>query len=423
MTPIPPQPARRHTPPNRSHRSQAASWAAALFVASVVVAALGLAGCGKKGDPLPPVRYMPARTTQLQAVQRGDALLLSFPYPKTTPAGTALDGISRVDLVSMTFPASIAEDEVRIPNPPQVQFDRAAATETVLELGDLATAVQGDQVRFRVPLPARTVTEGREAWSLGVRTLAKDGELSDLSDLVTVELREPPEPPRDVVAEPGPDGVRISWDYPRREDVVDGDTETSEDAADEDVEGEGEGEADDESEEMEGDDWIVGFHVYRRPASARTYGDPIARPRARFRQFEDDTARVGERYIYTVTAVSTRRPMVVESAPSAEIEVDYRDFFAPAPPEGLVALPEETAAGLSIRLVWEPSESDDLAGYRVYRRLPGETEATRLGDLIPRPELTDANLPTEGTVVYRVSAVDQAGNESGASEEVSVRLR
>lgn len=410
----------------RSPRRAAAAWAVVLFALPLVAAALALAGCGKKGDPLPPIRYMPARTTELLAIQRGDALLISFPYPKTTPAGTALDGIARVDLVSMTFPTPLGEG--RIDNPPRVQFDRAATTETVLELGDLATAVEGDRVRFRVPLPARTTTDGREAFSLGLRTLAEGGELSDLSDLVTVELREPPEPPREVVAEPGPDSVLIRWDYPRREDETDpgaaeGEESPDADEADADPaveEDTGDGEVADETDPGE---WIVGFHVYRRLASARTYGDPIARPRARLRQFEDDTAQVGERYIYTVTAVASRRPMVVESAPSAEIEVDYRDRFAPAPPEGLVALPEETSGGLVVRLVWEPSEADDLAGYRVYRQLPGEAEASRWGDLVTRPETTDRGLPTQGTVVYRVSAVDEAGNESGASEEVSVRLR
>jgi hypothetical protein len=90
--------------------------------------------------------------------------------------------------------------------------------------------------------------------------------------------------------------------------------------------------------------------------------------------------------------------------------VRYQDRFAPPVPREPVALAE----GARVRLVWRSSDAPDLAGYLVYRSDGGGPFAR----LTERPqedlELTDPVPP--GTYVYRVTAVDQNGNESAAAE-------
>src|SRR3954453_18745567 len=73
---------------------------------AVLGTVLLLSGCGKQGPPLPPLRAVPATTKDLVATQQGTQIVLSFTYPKTTPAGTALSGISAVEVLEATKPAA-----------------------------------------------------------------------------------------------------------------------------------------------------------------------------------------------------------------------------------------------------------------------------------------------------------------------------
>jgi fibronectin type 3 domain-containing protein len=72
-----------------------------------------------------------------------------------------------------------------------------------------------------------------------------------------------------------------------------------------------------------------------------------------------------------------------------------------------------------VRLVWRASDAPDLAGYRVYRldlrQVKGEYR--RLTETaIPEVQYTDSNVTPGVTYVYRITAVDQSGNESDPAE-------
>ncbi|HEX2163014.1 MAG TPA: hypothetical protein VHM02_03620, partial [Thermoanaerobaculia bacterium] len=70
-------------------------WAAAGLA---LCALAGAGACGKKGDPAPPLRFVPQTTDQLTVEQRHLDLILELPYPKTTAAGMALPGLDRVEV-------------------------------------------------------------------------------------------------------------------------------------------------------------------------------------------------------------------------------------------------------------------------------------------------------------------------------------
>ncbi|MDE3106339.1 MAG: fibronectin type III domain-containing protein [Acidobacteriota bacterium] len=148
----------------------------------------------------------------------------------------------------------------------------------------------------------------------------------------------------------------------------------------------------------------------------------------------DTTVRLGHTYRYTAQRVRLvqvgGKTMEIRTVPSRPVTATYRDVFAPATPQGLVAVPGElrAAAGAAeqatIDLSWQPVTDADLAGYRVYRSAAGSRDqATRLNStLIAGPAYSDAAVQPGQSYRYTVTAVDTAGNESPASDAVEQAL-
>lgn len=116
------------------------------------------------------------------------------------------------------------------------------------------------------------------------------------------------------------------------------------------------------------------------------------------------------RYRYAVTAVDR---YAFESAPSSEASVDVGDVAPPNAPLGLAAAVE----GSDVRLSWTPSPEPDAAGYAVYR------DGAKVGFVSNSSGSTylDAGRPN-GLYRYRVTAIDQAGNESPPSNEATAAV-
>ncbi|MGO9393919.1 MAG: hypothetical protein ACLP7A_04820, partial [Desulfobaccales bacterium] len=80
-----------------------------------------------------------------------------------------------------------------------------------------------------------------------------------------------------------------------------------------------------------------------------------------------------------------------------------------------------TSQGVELR--WEPSAAPDVAGYRVYRRSPGEARAVKLTPgLLTKPYFVDTGVQRGQTYYYYVTAVDNSprANESLPSEEAEI---
>jgi len=431
---------------------------AAALVAILVAATLGSAvtGCGKKGEPLPPIRQIPAATKDFQASQRGDRLLLSLPFPRTTAAGTPLSAVSEVTVWRLEWdgPATTAGEP---PTIDQRQFIGAAVPGRMLSGKDLQAAVRGDRIALELPLataaeaPAArapeapeapgsseaATTAGRPMLTLAVKTQGPTGEESGLSNLVTFAVAAAPEPPSGLELEAEAGGVRLRWEYPDADEVAqepatgDEERDQEEAAAQDRAEPTGEAATMDQREDTSDDDdgtGILGFNVYRRLATEREYGAPVRTVGSKVRALVDESALFGQRYLYTVTAVGQRQPVLVESRLGEEAEVDYQDRFAPSAPTGVVALVQEgqgdRQGALQVRIVWRPVEAQDAAGYLVYRRSPTSQEFRRITEApLTDTALVDPEVTSGASYTYRVSAVDRNGNESEPSEQVTARVR
>lgn len=386
--------------------------ASSLIAVALLAAALG---CGKQGPPLPPLRAVPAPVKDLTVVQQGPRLLLSFTYPTVTPAGTALGGITAVEIwsVSRVAPGGKATTiDAR-------EFGNVAKPVQRVEGADLTSATSGSRIDITLPIPPSLLTPAPatppaaatpapatpppaaatppaagtttpapatatpapagpqpQAGFFAVRTLGKNGDRSELSNIVSVVPTAPPASPARVTVTARGDGVLVEWTP---------------------VEG-----------------TVAGYNVYRRGAQERANAKPVHTAGAQEKSWLDNTARFGQSYIYGVTALSQIQPPI-ESAIASEHEVRYVDRFPPPPPTELVALAETGR----VRLVWRQSEAEDVAGYIVYRRAGDGGKFERV---TPKPveaaEYVDTAVAGGKTYTYRVTAVDQTGNESGPGNEV-----
>ena len=73
-----------------------------------------------------------------------------------------------------------------------------------------------------------------------------------------------------------------------------------------------------------------------------------------------------------------------------------------------------------VSLTWDDNKEADLAGYRVWRRMEGESEFVLL---TPQPirgnAFGDNRVEKNKRYDYAITALDKAGNESPKSESVS----
>jgi hypothetical protein len=414
---------------------------------ALLLALLG-SGCGRKEDPKPPPSKIPARTNDLEVTQQGMDLVLTMSYPTATAGGLALAGIDRVEFLRYTRaapeltartveqpPAGVpAEEEpaeeagappepgVTEPEAPEPEapgpttpaaegeaveeavepgaeppeapaapnpylqiavdpelFTKSAEQFLVLVGEALEQSVVGGSIVVRVPVEEIT-TDPPTAYTFTAQTFA--GRLrSPISRFASFAPLPPPEPPRDIRVAPEAQGVRLSWSEP------------------------------------EGDVGIEGYRIFRKSPQATQYGSPIATLEAGETEHLDRNATFGNRYVYAITTLAMRRP-VVESRLGGETEVRFVDEFPPAPPSGLVALAE----GGTTRLVWEASAARDIAGYLVFAARDAGEAVQLTAEPIARPEYVHTGTVSGATYTYTVAAVDTAGNRSRPSDAVSARV-
>jgi hypothetical protein len=139
----------------------------------------------------------------------------------------------------------------------------------------------------------------------------------------------------------------------------------------------------------------------------------------------DTSIAFNQRYRYVVERVAALdldgHAVEIQGPPSEPIEVPTKDIFAPAVPQGLVAVAD--TAGAAIDLSWTPDGDSDLAAYHVYRRdIQGGQPAQRIASLNGETSYRDTAVQPEHTYAYSLSAIDQSGNESKPSAEVEETL-
>jgi hypothetical protein len=373
---------------------------AALFLFAVVA-------CGKRGDPHPPVPVIPKATTDLLVAQRGPKVLLSWSYPSMTTAGKTMTGIRRVvvwrsieelpvsqpprDLKTLlpgdidpTKPAAIQLFS-KIPTLGPAQFLKLRNRVDSIEGANLPAASTGARLTYEDTPPFHT-TDGRPirvTYAVVTEGTTANGEVSNLVTIVPLEV---PVAPAELAAVAKREGVVLTWTVP--DTAISGAKKPP----------------------------IAGYNVYRFPHDqpADEFATPVNTSPVSSATFTDNPPYGPHDYF--VTAMAATGPPRIESEPSSSVSVTFKDLVPPPPPTGLTALVE--TAG--VRLVWDPADAPDLAGYKVYRTEGSGIEQLRpIGtipltpvQLVTATNYRDTSVNRGISYYYEVVSVDKTGNES-----------
>jgi hypothetical protein len=329
---------------------------------SLCAAATAHVACGKRGDPLPPLRRTPQPVTELAIAQRGRELEVRLQAPRATTEGERL-GVVTLELWQATgsgdFQKTAKRRELKAaPGERLVMSDALPEVGTVVRVAAIATSSK----RSSVISPLRTLT-----------------------------VAEAVPPPSGLMAALEPDGVRLDFTAPEPMPAW---IEPSPEAS--------------PSPEPK----TSGVLLYRRDESG-DYGAPLVdEPLRGAATFLDATATLGTRVCYVARTVVSGAPLI-ESEASNEACVGVEDKKAPAAPQGVAVL--ATDAGIEVS--WSPSPEPDLALYRVYRHAAGAGPERIAEVRAPETSALDTTAGA-GRFVYTVTAVDTAGNESPRSTPV-----
>ncbi len=162
---------------------------------------------------------------------------------------------------------------------------------------------------------------------------------------------------------------------------------------------------------------VAGYRVYRsdsgKPGSFTMLSETPS-PSYSDAAFEFDHA-----YYYKVQAVFKSGTTTALSDDSNTVEITPHDTFPPTVPSDVTGIYTANA----VEIVWTPSPESDLAGYNVYRRTAGGVETKVNGLLVRTPVFRDQSVQAGRIYFYRVTALDQRGNESARSTEIEVDTR
>ena len=356
-------------------------------LSSAMLISLISLSCGKVGAPAPPSRIT-QRTRDLKAVQRGSAVVLSWPAPTLVSKETSRDYISQVYVYRLR--------ETKDQEPLLDPDDYEAAADVIEEL-DRATIEALIKTQGGLQYTNHINLKGADDASIlrlryAVRYINARGQKSAFSNSVAIEpLASVAAPPTKLqVAAAVQDEVKIEWTPPASN--VDGTRPAS----------------------------VAGYNIYRRTAKREAFikplnSEPITEPR-----FVDTKFQYKADYVYIVRALSQGTIGLIESANSEEASITPVDAFAPAAPEPVSI----ASANGVISLFWPTSQESDVVGYNIYR-----SEAAEAGDgewlkltAQPLSNMTtyrDDRVVIGGRYSYRVTAIDRFGNESAPSRVVS----
>jgi hypothetical protein len=335
------------------------------------------AGCAKVGDPQPPEIHIPKPAADLTARQVSNAIVLQFTKPVLNTDGSSATTLARVEVFRLLedLRPGLASNPL-----PEEQFVQSAVRILSIASPSFPGFLQEESfvVQDTPELPDKSSIYSH-AFRYAVLFINKKNQAAGFSNQAFIAPVAIPLPPAGISARVMEDAIRLSWMEP--------------------------------PENMDGSKppRFVGYDIYKSKdpqtlPSAPINPNPLPKP-----EFEDRDFQFDQTYHYAVRIVGNGHNPYAVSLLSDILHVEARDTFPPAPPESFSAIGE----GGDVVLLWVPSESPDVAGYRIYR-LDKKSGARALlqKNIITALSMRDSQVESEKQYEYSIQAVDAHGNES-----------
>src|SRR5579859_5845199 len=355
------------------------------FLASIFV----LASCGAPGEPTPPSPPIPTAISDLTVRQSGDGALLTMTLPTRTVSNERLTEPPAVEI----FRGTLKPDG----RPDNKSFRLVYTLPGAL----LDTYTNEKFIQFKDPIaPEETRAHPGTTFAYRVRTRAAKKRDSADSNTALVKIFPVPERVTGLETKVTEPAIELDWNAPKK--TSGGDTLEQ----------------------------LTGYRVFRGeidPSSAEAASKDIAQAKwkspltmlapASETSHRDTLFEFGKTYVYVVRALALAGDGPVESDDSAPAVVTPLDTFPPAAPVNVVAALTTPPGGAPVvELSWSVNLETDVAGYRVYRSDRQDARGQLLTqDLLPAPAYRDMSVQQGHQYWYSVTAVDRAGNESGAA--------
>ena len=301
-----------------------------------------LAGCGKRGVPLPPEPRGPYAPEEVEVRQIGDQIRISFELPEPRNRDKPSQQIYRAFLVRVE----------------QAGAGQVPDADSFRRRGDKAGVLLLDGDADARPAFLETIEDAAgpsvPALWYGVRLEDRRGRSSPLVVAGRITpvppLTTPPRPRAEMTAA----GVRLQWDGP------------------------GEGPA-------------PPINIYRAVLGGAEGRRPVNATPLTGREYLDAGVVVGTTYSYSLRAALSGEKPYQESLSSDAVRVHAVDLFAPAPPTRPVAVQE----GAVVRLFWVSAKEISAIPSAVGKRVTGRS--LRPARSRVRPGWTGMSTPVSAT--------------------------
>jgi hypothetical protein len=344
------------------------------IAAVIFLATISCWGCAKIAEPEPPQVRIPKPAVDLAVRQRSDYLVITVSKPESNTNGSEATTLKRVDVYRLS--QGIQDTEGALP---EEQFIRSASRILSIPSSRFPEYLRDKVFVFQDDFPPEKsiMYSGRFQYAaLFINNKNQSAGLSNRASITPVPI---PLPPADITVQGTQDSIRLQWTAP--------------------------------SENMDGSKppRTAGYNIYRSEVPNTLASTPINPSPVPIPEFVDSSFRFDATYYYVITTVGSLQQPCPESLPSSAVSIAAKDIFPPAPPSDFSAIMQAD----TVILLWAPSPSTDLAGYRLYKKEKGAMDRQLIqSDLIRAMSFRDNRVDPGKTYEYEIEAVDTHGNAS-----------